>query len=81
MDQNNNNFGEKKLEKNIKDDPERYEAYKKEDRLRKQNYVNILIKNEQNDKAVADELKRQKREQQRRFKAKERTHKSCRSVA
>ena len=36
MDQNNNNFGKKLENKNIKDDPERYEAYKKKDRLRKQ---------------------------------------------
>ena len=46
---------------NIKDDSEWYEAYKTKDRLRKQKERERLRKMKRNDKAVADELKRQKR--------------------
>ena len=81
MDENNNNLGKKtrkmrRYRKNIKEDPERYEATKQKDRLRKQKEREQLRKVKQKDKAVAEELKRQKREQQRRFRAKQRAKNS-----
>ena len=60
----------RRYRQNVKNDPERYEKMKLKDKERKRKEREQLKKARRSDQAVADEIKRQKREQQQRFRSK-----------
>ena len=60
-----------KIQRSVKNDPEKYEKIKAKDNERKRKERQQQRQANQVDKALENELKRQKREQQRRFRAKQ----------